>query len=55
MKVSKRKCDLEGKELDVSLLEVLHLDEMAEQLPTFDKLHQEVNSPFVLKHILHIN
>ena len=55
MEMSQSKCHLQGEELDFTLWEVLDLDEMTEELTSLDKFHEEVNAPFVLEDIFHVN
>ena len=43
------------EELRRRLRELSHLDEMTEELATFDELHEEVDAELVLEHELHIN
>jgi len=53
--MSQGKSDLQGKEFDFLFREVLDFDKVAEEFTTLYKLHQEINTPFVLEHILHID
>mmetsp|Transcript_46424 Transcript_46424/g.61484 ORF Transcript_46424/g.61484 Transcript_46424/m.61484 type:complete len:245 (+) Transcript_46424:821-1555(+) len=52
-----RKCEsnLSCEELSLVLREHSHLNEMAEELTTLDKLHEEVDTVLVLEDILHVD
>lgn len=53
--MSQSQCNLRCEELRLVLLKPLHLHQMSEQLAALDKLHQEVDSEFILKHKLHVD
>ena len=55
VQVTESKSDLHSEELGLVLWELPDLDQVAEELTTLDKLHQEVNTELILEDVFHIN
>lgn len=45
---------LSREEPCLALFEALHCDQVSEQFPTLDELHEEVNSELILEDVLHV-
>lgn len=55
MEVSQSKGNLGGKKFSLVFREHAHLDQVAEELSSLDKFHEEVDPEFVLEDVLHVN
>ena len=55
VQMTESEADLHSEELSLVLWELSDLNQMAEELSSLDKWHEEIDTELVLEHIFHIN